>query len=223
MVKRFVVRAASPAAPNKSAVGNLVGRTASYPLMLVLLIVPSFAATAAYYSNGFGVFNGSAVGTVVVALASILVGTISLFAFGNKNSSSSSSLDDETHQEVSVSIYSSGVQIGGAKTEFRSMQSIFASSSSRNTRCGPPFPVYLPRESVLDCVVSEVLFAHKVSSVVVFRVVAHKNTKGPRAASQSEETTESNVYLVPAFPGVDMTYDECVTMKNKINECLHKE
>jgi len=118
MVKRFVVRAASPAAPNKSAVGNLVGRTASYPLMLVLLIVPSFAATAAYYSNGFGVFNGSAVGTVVVALASILVGTISLFAFGNKNSSSSSSsssssLDDETHQEVSVSIYSSGVYLPG--------------------------------------------------------------------------------------------------------------
>jgi hypothetical protein len=65
-------------------------------------------------------------------------------------------------------------------------------------------PRFLPRDVVVDCVVTEVILAHKVISVVIFRV---KGRNG---------TTE----LVDAFPGMDMTYVECLTVRSKIMDCL---
>lgn len=68
-------------------------------------------------------------------------------------------------------------------------------------------PLFLPREDVLDCIVSEIILSQKVVSVAIIRV---RGTASGRSFCR----------LVESFPGVEMSYEECLAMANKINKCL---
>ena len=63
--------------------------------------------------------------------------------------------------------------------------------------------LFLPRDTIADCIVYEVILSHKVLNVVAFRL---KATSGDK--------------LIPAFPGTDMTYEECFYMRQEIRKSL---
>jgi hypothetical protein len=113
--------------------------------------------------------------------------------------------------ECIVSIYPIGIQI----------ECVVRSSLSRKTddehrvthRTRRRKPIFVPRETVIDCVVSEVVHSHKVGSKVLFRVGV-----GPKF-----HQSDVYVHLVDAFPGVEMTYEECLAMRAEINRYLLQE
>jgi hypothetical protein len=74
-------------------------------------------------------------------------------------------------------------------------------------------PVFLARDEIQDCVVNEFILSYKVRSVVMFRVY-RSNPETSRKVS--------SIRLVEAFPGVDMTYTECLTARSKIMEYLQQ-
>jgi hypothetical protein len=74
-------------------------------------------------------------------------------------------------------------------------------------------PVFLARDEIRDCVVNEFILSYKVRSVVMFRVY-RSNPETSRKVS--------SIRLVEAFPGVDMTYTECLTARSKIMEYLQQ-
>jgi hypothetical protein len=91
-----------------------------------------------------------------------------------------------TVNEAKVVVYPLGVQL---------------STSSRK-------PIFLMRDDIVDCIVNEVILAHKVISIILFRV---------RLGSSSTNNTK----LVLAFPGInDMTYRDCLQIRNDIMEEL---
>jgi hypothetical protein len=69
--------------------------------------------------------------------------------------------------------------------------------------------MFIPRYQIVDCIVTEVIWAHKVQSMVVFRV-----------SIQSQSTDDTAMQLVGAFPGIEMTYLECLQYRRQINSSL---
>lgn len=80
-------------------------------------------------------------------------------------------------------------------------------------------PLLIPRDLILDVIVNEVILAHKVVSIVLFRVLkeeANDLIKPPI----SSLLKEGRVKLVPAFPGVEMSFAECQQMRRELSTCL---
>lgn len=75
-------------------------------------------------------------------------------------------------------------------------------------------PIFLPRGEIFDCVVSEVILAHKVVSIVLFRL------QDSSSGMIEKNSTVSPFRLVEAFPGVEMRYEECLYMRNEIMKWL---
>jgi hypothetical protein len=86
--------------------------------------------------------------------------------------------------EVRLAIYPIGIQL-----ESRDKKGRFVGE-----------PLFLARENVVDCIVTESILAHKVRSVVVLRMRGNE--------------------LIEAFPGVDLTYSECLVIRHEINNLL---
>lgn len=59
--------------------------------------------------------------------------------------------------------------------------------------------LFIPHSSIRDCVVVEVVLAHRVRDTVVLR---RKNAQMPQ---------------VELFPRVDLTYQECLQLRNVVN------
>lgn len=81
-------------------------------------------------------------------------------------------------------------------------------------------PLVIPRRDILDVVVNEVILAHRVVTVLVFRV---------RKGSDDDKTYEDNVQillsqdrvrLVPVFPAIELTFRECHTLRRNITTAL---
>jgi hypothetical protein len=85
-------------------------------------------------------------------------------------------------------------------------------------------PLLIPREDILDIIVNEIILSHKVVSVVVFRVLKRqgclKCTSTVKFAGMGSLLQEGMVHLITAFPGVEMTYRECLVISKKISESL---
>ena len=77
-------------------------------------------------------------------------------------------------------------------------------------------PVFLPRDQIVDCIVYEVILSHKVVTVVAFRI------QSETGKDNNLESTgmDSEVRLIPAFPGTEMTYRECLSMRREILQTL---
>ena len=119
------------------------------------------------------------------ALLTILIVFLSIVVMlGNQQ------VDDESPaRQVVLSVYPIGIQLDS------------------NNSSG--IPTFVPREDVVDCVVTEIIRAHCVFSTLVIRV-----------RQQPANDDNDSIRLIPAFPGVEMTYKECLTMRHEINKYL---
>jgi GPI-GlcNAc transferase complex, PIG-H component len=107
---------------------------------------------------------------------------------------------------AAVSIYPLGVQLSTVCTPTKGMDAT-VDSNEHYYRMTPR--MFIPRDRIVDCIVTEVIWAHKVQSLVVFRV-----------SNQSQRSDDTAVQLVSAFPGIEMTYIECLQYRRQINSCL---
>lgn len=108
--------------------------------------------------------------------------------------------------EVSLTVNNSTVQI---------------SKSNKGKQIGNP--VSIQRNNILDVVVNEVVLSHKVVSVIVIRLYkspGHDENNVPNTSQMQSLLMDGNVKLQLAFPGVEMSYMECMAMRREICRAL---
>jgi hypothetical protein len=186
----FVVRGAPPS-------------TKSTATWLILVVVgPLLAVLGAQVYT----FNGTSWGILPVTVLLLA------FAIAFLLAARSSADKDSPSLEVSVTVLPLGVQLVTKKK-------------------GVPVstPTYLAREEILDVIVNEIIFAHKVVSIVVFRLLKDQgaapenymtNKKDKAKHSMALLLKEGRVQLIPAFPGVEMSYTDCMSMRRDISKSL---
>jgi len=84
-------------------------------------------------------------------------------------------------------------------------------------------PLFIPRDVILDVIVNEVILAHKVVSIVLFRVLKQNELQESRDLAKppvSSLLKEGRIHLVPAFPGVEMSFSECHVMRRELSSSL---
>jgi hypothetical protein len=107
--------------------------------------------------------------------------------------------------QATVTVYPTGVQL----------------AKSHQNQQTPP--LFLPRDQILDVICSEVILAHKVVSVVLFRVLKGDTcTNDPfnNKPSIASLLKEGRIHLVPAFDGVEMSFEECQKVRRKLSAFL---
>jgi hypothetical protein len=85
------------------------------------------------------------------------------------------------------------------------------------------YPLLISRRDIVDIVVNEVILSHRVVSVLVFRVLKLTGTAAPEAKKLQPMHSllkENSIRLQVAFPSVDMSYNECMTMRGEISRTL---
>lgn len=85
-------------------------------------------------------------------------------------------------------------------------------------------PRFLPREDVVDAVVSELVMGRCVESKVMFRVLTTSNNTGSEQTSKKHATLmrEGSVHLVDAFPLVKLSHVQCLKLYDGIMRDLDK-
>ena len=103
-------------------------------------------------------------------------------------------------------------------------------------------PKVIPIESIHDCIVQEYVGAFRVTNHVVFRTHGRPREDGPPTATipsvtaksasnrkkkddaSSRQPTREDAYtqLEPAFPGVELSFTQCLAMRNSIQESLNE-
>jgi len=194
MVKRFVVRVEH--ASRLGASGAIDSWTASWTaaswLLGAVLPVGCFIPGATILS-GIWSFSPPLVESSLafsMLLITVLVSTGIMVCAGDRATT--------VLRECVVEIYPLGVLV---QTQLRT-----ATAGPRATEVEKS--VFLARESIIDCIVCEVILGHKVISQVLFRV---------RRRSKDTDLIDP----VPCFPGVEnMTYLECLAMREEMQSCL---
>jgi hypothetical protein len=196
MVRRFIVRS-EDISPATSRLVNHVISTDRWSAMITVagfLGATLFSLLPPSDERPFGHYK------TLAFLVMAGFGVVYAHCIGNVDQTSA------LHECV-VSIFPIGIQI----------ECVVRSSLSRKTddehRTRRRKPIFVPRETVIDCVVSEVVHSHKVGSKVLFRIGV-----GPKF-----HQSDVYVHLVEAFPGVEMTYEECLAMRAEINRYLLQE
>lgn len=114
--------------------------------------------------------------------------------------------DSAGNKGVAVMLYHVGVQLATVSLlNDRWTQSVTAPGNAR----------FIPRDQIIDCVVTEVILAHKIQNVVVFRLQRRSSR-----AVHAHDVPADSIELVNAFPGVDLTYMECCAIRSQINSYL---
>jgi len=75
----------------------------------------------------------------------------------------------------------------------------------------------IPRQDIVDVVVHEIVLSYKVFSVVLLRVSASPITVD---RTIYDLLSQNKVQLIRAFPGVELSYLDCIEMRNKISRAL---
>lgn len=133
-----------------------------------------------------------------VAILACLLIFVLLVCFRRKRSDAASEI-------VIVTVFPAGVQLSRVKA-----------SSNRPVRP----PLFLPRDVILDVIVNEVILAHRVVSVVLFRIWKRDGTSRKDTPSIATLLKEGRIQLVPAFPGVEMSFRECHMMRRELSAAL---
>jgi len=107
------------------------------------------------------------------------------------------------NQGVAVTLYHAGVQL--------STVSLLKGHSGDEVQ--QKNPRFIPRDQIIDCIVTEVVLAHRVQSVVVFRL-----RKQPISSALEKEAC--SIQLVNAFPGIDLSFMECCAIRSRVNSYL---
>lgn len=79
--------------------------------------------------------------------------------------------------------------------------------------------VLIQRKDILDVVVNEVVLSHKVVSVIVLRCLkstGHDGSGAPKVPPIQTLLREGDVTLQLAFPGVEMSYMQCMKMRKEM-------
>lgn len=100
-------------------------------------------------------------------------------------------------------------------------ESVHISKSQKGKQLGNS--VLIQRKDILDVVVNEVVLSHKVVSVIVLRCLkssGHDGTGAPKVPPFQTLLRESDVTLQLAFPGVEMSYMQCLTMRKEMCRAL---
>mmetsp|Transcript_14461 Transcript_14461/g.21306 ORF Transcript_14461/g.21306 Transcript_14461/m.21306 type:complete len:193 (-) Transcript_14461:847-1425(-) len=85
-------------------------------------------------------------------------------------------------------------------------------------------PIMIPKKSILDVVVEEIILSHKVVSVLIFRL--QKCTDGDNLDglttpdSIQKLLAEDKVQLQVAFPGVELSYQQCLDLRFEMMKSL---
>lgn len=115
---------------------------------------------------------------------------------------------------VSVSMYHIGVQLA----------TVWVSEDANNSVVQVCNPRFIPRDQIIDCVVTEVVLAHRIQSVVVFRLQKNFNGQSAIKASARHGQDDSlSIQLVKAFSGVDLNYAECAVIRSRIKTYLDRK
>jgi hypothetical protein len=166
------------------------GGLMALPGLLAAIIVSG--TTSGYQkAEGWRLASGAG-GLIVTTIASVFV----------------KSLRSGKDSKVSLSINELSVQI---------------STSRRGKVVG--HPIMIPRRDILDIVVHEVILSHKVVSLLIFRVLKPlPNNLTPtqeRKLSAAEAMfQEGRIRLQVAFPGTEMSYAQCLSLRDEISSCL---
>lgn len=185
MVKRIVI--VRTASSNGVAISKRAACTV--PLLIAAIGLQSRPFRAPSWDEllllcGSAILEKSPVTLFAMSAILVLLLTFLLFGISPKR-------DEEG---VAVSMYPLGVQLATVWVK----ENEATGTSTRKPRA------FIPRDQIVDCVVTEVIWAHKVQSVVVFRV----------------ESCQGKIQLISAFPGVEMTYRECLQARSQINAYL---
>jgi len=94
------------------------------------------------------------------------------------------------------------------------------STDTQRTRCQ-----FIPRELIYDVIILEVVSFLKVHSCVYFRVLTATNSTFQIQQSDSitEKMKKGHIKLIPAFPGMSMTYSECEQMWQSIRTAMNND
>jgi hypothetical protein len=85
------------------------------------------------------------------------------------------------------------------------------------------YPILISRRDIVDIVVNEVILSHRVVSVLVFRVLKLTGNTTPEAKKVQPMHAllkDDTIRLQVAFPSVEMSYKECMTMRWEISRTL---
>jgi hypothetical protein len=196
MVHRFIVRSEiiSPASP------QLVNHVSSGGRWTAMIAVAVFAGATLFSLQLPNVGSPAGDGFNTLAVLTMTgFGVAFVLYMGNNDQCS-------TLHECVVSIYPIGIQIECFVLSSQSGQADVQMSGHRK-------PIFFPRETVIDCVVSEVVHSQRVSSKLLFRI-----GEWPKFSR-----SEAYVHLVEAFPGVELTFVECLAMRAEMNRYLLQE
>lgn len=84
-------------------------------------------------------------------------------------------------------------------------------------------PMFISRDLILDVIVNEVILAHKVVSVVLFRVWKQEGMEQTPDIVRppiSSLLKEGQIHLIPAFHGVELSFRECQVMRRELSVSL---
>jgi hypothetical protein len=204
MVKRYIVRAAL----NQHAEGN--DSWIRWRTVIIWIIIPVLLSIG----YGYGITSQRQLDQLIPEISSwprfilLALGIITLLS---ATFSWTSSRATNKEQGVAVFIYPLGIQLATVVYDVDQQQQHLVSGpqSFLDVKPGP----FFPRDQIIDCIVNEVILAHKVISVVVFRV---RQRTESRTIGVSHTHTHAFIKLVHAFPGADMTYVECLAIRHEI-------
>jgi hypothetical protein len=137
-----------------------------------------------------------------------------------------------TKKGKGIALYSFGIQIG----------TILSSSSPTSTTNLSDVKLipeaFIPRDSIVDCIVIETIYSYKVQSIVALRICntlpkeTFKDDNISINAQQEQSIKDYNLFIhtrkvrestkkiIPIFPDDEMTYMECLRIRSQINNYL---
>lgn len=142
---------------------------------------------------------------ISIALVSLLALVASVFycitqLLGSRRSQEVESTSN--NKGVAITLYHAGVQLAMVSLSKGRSGDVIQQENPR----------LIPRDQIIDCIVTEVVLAHRVQTVVVFRL-----RKQP---SDTQEKEACSIQLVNAFPGIDLSFMECCAIRSRVKSYL---
>ena len=206
MVRRIIVRARTDTATGVKDPASASATTSTRFASPSALIAPLFLTIGFHYFGFYEfIWSSSSIDRLVSLIEEVsgveneLLPQILVVAFGcvvlvsalhYVGAMGMTDSDGAGNKGVAIMLYHVGVQLA-IVTLRQGCESVLQQGKPR----------FIPRDQIVDCIVTEVILAHKIQNVVVLRLRHERK-------------------LVNAFPGVDLTYTECCALRSEINSYL---
>jgi hypothetical protein len=111
---------------------------------------------------------------------------------------------------IAIMMYAWGIQLSNV---------VVTDRIDGTTHYHPLNPRFIPRDVILDCIVTEVVLAHKVQSMVALRTKNYHHSPSGNSPHCPHEN-DGPIQLVSVLPGVHLSYRECLVVRNQIMNYL---